>query len=155
MFIYTYEMICDLQDVEKQMAIIPWNDTSVLLENNYVSLWFSINKMNKGLMAWFKMYSQPTFISCTKSLGRLGIINNHTSRLPPIFLAMDAWMTSQLNVALICKLSGSLMSLACFWTCYPVMFVQPCTSRCLVNWCRNEMSVLYTWYSISTENKNG
>ena len=33
---------------------------------------------------------------------------------PPIFQGMDAWMTSQLNVALIHKLCGSLMCLAYF-----------------------------------------
>ena len=37
----------------------------------------------------------------------------HT-RLPPRFLGMDAWMTSQLKLALICKLCGSLMCLAYF-----------------------------------------
>ena len=35
----------------------------------------------------------------------------HT-RLPPSFLGMDVWMTSQLNVAMIRKLRGSLMYVA-------------------------------------------
>ena len=60
------------------------------------------------------------------------------NRLPPSFLCMDAWMTSQLNVALNCKLHGSLMCLAYFLTCYLWVFVQP------VDWCRNQISVLYT-----------
>ena len=38
----------------------------------------------------------------------------HT-RLPPSFLGMDAWTTSQPNVALISKLRRSLMCLASFW----------------------------------------
>ena len=36
------------------------------------------------------------------------------ARLPRGFLGMKAWMTSQLNVALICELPGSLMCLAYF-----------------------------------------
>ena len=42
-------------------------------------------------------------------------------RLPPSFLGMNAWMTSQLNVALIHKLRGSSICLAYFLTCYPWM----------------------------------
>ena len=37
-------------------------------------------------------------------------------RSPPSFLGMDAWMTSQLNVALIRKIRGSLMCLDYFLT---------------------------------------
>ena len=37
------------------------------------------------------------------------------ARLPPSFLGMDAWMTSQLNVALIRKLRVALMYLANFF----------------------------------------
>ena len=38
------------------------------------------------------------------------------ARLPHIFVAMDAWMTSQLNLSLIRKLRGSLMCFAeLFW----------------------------------------
>ena len=51
----------------------------------------------------------------------------HT-RLPQRFLGMDALVTSQLNVGLICKLRGSLMCLAYFLTCYPWVFVQPGTA---------------------------
>ena len=36
------------------------------------------------------------------------------ARLPPSFLGMDAWMTSQLKVALICKLHRSSVCLAYF-----------------------------------------
>ena len=40
------------------------------------------------------------------------MIHDRTSRLPPGFLGMDAWMTSRLNVSLICNLRGSFMCLA-------------------------------------------
>ena len=45
--------------------------------------------------------------------------------MTPSFLGMDALMTSQLNVALIRRLRGSLMCLAYFLTCYLWLFVQP------------------------------
>ena len=45
-------------------------------------------------------------------------------------------MTSQLNVALMRRLRGSLMCLASLLTCYPWSFVQPGTGRRLVDWCR-------------------
>ena len=48
-------------------------------------------------------------------------------------------MTSQLNVALVGKLHGSFR---CAW-CYSWVFVQPCTDRRPVAWCRNQMSELY------------
>ena len=35
--------------------------------------------------------------------------------LPPIFLGLNAWMTSQLNITLARKLRGSLVCLACFF----------------------------------------
>ena len=44
--------------------------------------------------------------------------------LPPIFMGMNAKMTSQLNVAVIHKLRGSLMCLAYFLTCYPCLYNQ-------------------------------
>ena len=44
------------------------------------------------------------------------------AKLPPSFLGMDAWMTSQLNVAFICKLTGSLMWLAYYFTFIYVCF---------------------------------
>ena len=47
------------------------------------------------------------------------------ARLPPSFLGMDAWMTSQLNVALIHKLRASLMCLVYFLTYHLWVFVQP------------------------------
>ena len=59
------------------------------------------------------------------------------SQLPPSFLGMDAFMTSQLNVALKSKLRGSLMCLAYLLTCYPLVFVQPGISRRPVDWCRD------------------
>ena len=45
------------------------------------------------------------------------------SRMLHNFLGMDAWMTSQMKVALIRKVRGSLMCLAYFFlTCYPLEF---------------------------------
>ena len=59
------------------------------------------------------------------------------ARLPVIFLCMVALMTSQLKVAVICRLRRSLMCLLYFWTCYPWVFVKPGTGRRPVDWCRN------------------
>ena len=62
--------------------------------------------------------------------------------LPPSILSMDAWMTSQLNVAfdsqatLIIDVPGSSL------TSYQWVFVQPGADRRVVDWCRNYMSVL-------------
>ena len=44
--------------------------------------------------------------------GKPGQNTRPHARLPPSFLGMDAWMTSQLNVVLIHKLRGSLICLA-------------------------------------------
>ena len=43
--------------------------------------------------------------------GQSGDYTRPHARSSPSFLGMDAWMTSQLNVALIRKLRGSLMCL--------------------------------------------
>ena len=50
--------------------------------------------------------------SCTKGVGHLRIISDRSPNCHPVFWA---WMTPQLNVALICKLSGSLMCLTYFF----------------------------------------
>ena len=72
------------------------------------------------------------------------------ARLPPSFLGLDAWMTSQLNVALIRKLRVSLMCLAYFFYLLSIwVFVQPLTGRRPIDWCRNLMSVLYYHYRVS------
>ena len=44
--------------------------------------------------------------------GQSGYNTRPDARLPPSFLDMDVWMTSQRNVSLIRKLRGSLMYLA-------------------------------------------
>ena len=44
------------------------------------------------------------------------------ARLPHSFIGMVAWMSSQLNVALFCKLRGLLMCLAYLLTCFSRMF---------------------------------
>ena len=49
------------------------------------------------------------FNSCTKCVGSPGIIHN---RMQPSFQGIDAWITSELNEALVCKLRVSLISLA-------------------------------------------
>ena len=46
-------------------------------------------------------------------------------QLTPRFQGMDAWMISQMDVALIRKLSGSLMSLAYF----DMLYMCVCTTR--------------------------
>ena len=62
--------------------------------------------------------------------------------LPPNVPGMESWITPQLNLAyLFRKLRVSLMCLAYFLTYY--MYVQPDIGRCLFDWCRNQMSVLY------------
>ena len=59
------------------------------------------------------------------------------ARLPQRFLCIDAWMTSQMNVALIHKLLGSLMCLAYFLTCYIWVIEQPVTDKRPVDGCMN------------------
>ena len=54
----------------------------------------------------------PTFNSCTKCAANPGIIHNRTPDCNPFFWILMPLMTSQLNVALIHKLRGSLMYLA-------------------------------------------
>ena len=65
------------------------------------------------------------------------IIHDRNARLPPRSLGIGAWMTSQLKVASIRKLCWSLMCLAISFIGYPWLFVQPCTGRRPVDWCRN------------------
>ena len=48
------------------------------------------------------------------------------ARLTPSFLAMNAWMTSQLNAALICKLSRALMRLDYH---FDMIIMGVCTTR--------------------------
>ena len=56
------------------------------------------------------VYTVPTFNSWQP-----GHNTRPHARLPPRFLGMYAWMTSQLNVALIRKLRGALLCLAYFF----------------------------------------
>ena len=78
----------------------------------------------------------PKFNSCTKCLGSPGNIRPH-AWLPHSILSMDVWATSQLNVALIRKLRGSLICMSCFLTCHLLLCVQPSTGRRPVDWCRS------------------
>ena len=77
--------------------------------------------------------------------GQAGHNTRPHTRLPITFFGMDAWVTSQLNVALMCKLRESL---AYFLTCYPWVFVQPGIGRCPVDWCR-ELNVYIVGYTLS------
>ena len=58
--------------------------------------------------------------------GQLGYNTQPHALLPPSFLGMAAWMTSQLNVALIRKLRRSLMCLASF---FGMLSMGVCTTR--------------------------
>ena len=71
----------------------------------------------------------PTFNFCNKCVGRQGQNTRPHARLPPSFIGMGAWMTSQLIVALIPKLRESLMCLACFFDMLFMGAVQPGTAR--------------------------
>ena len=57
----------------------------------------------------------PTFNPYTKCVGGPGMIYDHPPDCNPSCLGMDAWMTSQLKVAFIRKLRGSLMWLDYFF----------------------------------------
>ena len=64
----------------------------------------------------------PTFNSCSKCTGSMVIIHDCMPDCHS-FLGMDAWMTSQMKVALIRNVRGSLMCLAYFFlTCYQLEF---------------------------------
>ena len=84
----------------------------------------------------------PVVNSYTKFVGSPEILHDHAPDCHPSFMGMDAWMTPQLNIALIRKLRGTLMCLAYFLTCYPWVFVQPGIDRRPVNWCSKLMPVL-------------
>ena len=58
--------------------------------------------------------------------GQPGLNTRPHARLPSNFLAMDAWLTSQLKVALSRKLRGSLMCLAYFCD---MLFMGACITR--------------------------
>ena len=62
--------------------------------------------------------SVPTFISSTKCAGSQVIGTWPHAQLLPSFLGTDAWIVSQLNVALICKLRRSSIWFAYFLTYY-------------------------------------
>ena len=57
--------------------------------------------------------------------------------LPASGLDMDAWMTSQLNVAFDSQAKWVIDVPGLFLTGYPWVFVQPGTGRRVVDWCRN------------------
>ena len=76
--------------------------------------------------------------------GQSGHNTRLDTRLPPSFLGMDAWMTSQLNVALARKLRGSLMFLACI---VEVLAIGVFTTRHLMTSGRlvQELNVCTVW----------
>ena len=59
--------------------------------------------------------------------GQLGQNTQPDTRLPPSFLGMDAWMTSQMDVASARKLRGSLVFLACIFDVLAMGVLQPGT----------------------------
>ena len=71
----------------------------------------------------------PTFNSCTKCVGRPGIIND---RMPDCHPVSWAWMRPQVlgltteRSFLICKLRGSLM---CLSYCFDTLSIGVCTTR--------------------------
>ena len=69
-----------------------------------------LDRQNSQIIEGKLKITVPTFNSCTKCLGSPGTTQNRTPDCQPT-PGIDAWMTSQLNVALNCKLSWSLMSL--------------------------------------------
>ena len=75
-----------------------------------------------GLVAHSISATLPTFKFCTKCVYSLGIIHNRTPDCHPVSWA---WMTSQLNIALIHKWQGSLVGLACF----DMFSMSVCTTR--------------------------
>ena len=58
--------------------------------------------------------------------GQTGHNTRPYARLPSRILGMDAWTTSQLNVALVSKLRGPLMCLAYF---FDMLSMVVCTTR--------------------------
>ena len=87
----------------------------------------------------FSLLTLPTYNSCTRCVGSFSTIHDRSPDCHPV---SSAWMTSQLNVALIRK---PLIGLAYFFgACHPSMFVQPGNGRRPVDWCRNWMSELYS-----------
>ena len=65
------------------------------------------------------------------------------ARLQLSFQGIDAWITSELNEALVCKLRVSLMSLADIFD-IPSMgvFHNQALADVRYDWCRDKMSVL-------------
>ena len=72
---------------------------------------------------FWRVTQVPTYNSCSKCAGSPAIIHDRTPDCCPVFWA---WMTSQLNEALIRKLRGSLMCLAYF---LDMLSVGVCTTR--------------------------
>ena len=80
----------------------------------------------------------PTFDSCTKCTS--------SQDMPGSQPVSCIWLTSELDLSLICKLRRSLMCLAYVLTSYSWICVQPGTGRRPVDWCSNH--ILYcTWYT--------
>ena len=71
------------------------------------------------------------------------------ARLPTSSLGMDAWMTSQLNVALFCKLGVSFTCSAYLLICYPWVYVQKGYDTRPIYFWRNYLSVLYMCMSFA------
>ena len=83
--------------------------------NHFLTAWYS-GLTPKYLITYRRdiNHTVPTFSSCTKCLGSPGIIHDRTLGWQPVSFSWMLKMTSQLNIALLCKLDGSLMYLAYF-----------------------------------------
>ena len=68
----------------------------------------------------------PAFNSCTICMASTGIIHDRTPYYHPVSWARMRQLTSQLNVALIRKLRGSLVCLAYF---FDMLSMDVCTTR--------------------------
>ena len=68
----------------------------------------------------------------------------HT-RWPHSFLGINGWMTSQLNVALIRKLHGFVLSLDYIFDMLSKGFVQRGTGRHSVEWYLQELNVCHSF----------
>ena len=68
-------------------------------------------------------------------LGQAGHNTRPYAQLPPSFMSMDAWITSELNVALMSKQRYDVLGV--FKYMFPMGVVQSGTGRRPVDWCRN------------------
>ena len=99
-------------------------------------MYYVFNRQNRKKIVLMPLYFSTEYgqVQCRHSIPVLnaptsGSESGHAcstrlhAPLSPGFLDIDAWMTSQLNVASIGKLRGALVTLAYLYTCYLWVFV--------------------------------